>query len=68
MWLFQTLPLEQNMKKREQFLGTFGVLNLSLMFVLVIMQIVGFFGYYKFGENVKESLTLNLETKTNMYV
>lgn len=68
MQRFQILPFQQNMEKKEQFLGTFGVLTISLVFVTLIMQILGFFGYYKFGDDVKESLTLNLDVKNNVCV
>ena len=61
----QVLPLQQNMKNKEQFLGTFGVHNLSMGFVLFLIMIIGFFGYYKNGDEVAASLTFNLDI-TNM--
>lgn len=54
------LPLQQNMKNKERFLGLFGVLNISLFVVVFLMVTIGFFGYYKHGESVANSLTLNL--------
>ncbi|XP_065226276.1 neutral amino acid uniporter 4-like [Planococcus citri] len=60
------LPLQQNMKRKEKFLGSFGVLNLSLTIVVLLIIVVGFFGYFRYGDAVRESLTLNLEAKDNL--
>lgn len=57
------MPLQQNMKKKEQFLGTCGVLNLSLGFVMLLLMMTGFLGYYKNGDEVAASLTFNLDSK-----
>lgn len=56
------------MKEKERFLGTFGVLNVSLSVVVFLMISVGFFGYYKFGDDVQDTLTRNLDAKSDMYV
>ncbi|XP_067621826.1 proton-coupled amino acid transporter-like protein CG1139 isoform X4 [Eurosta solidaginis] len=54
------LPLENNMKRPEDFGGTTGVLNTGMTVVACLYTTVGFFGYLKYGENVKGSITLNL--------
>ncbi|XP_028898855.1 proton-coupled amino acid transporter-like protein pathetic isoform X2 [Zeugodacus cucurbitae] len=54
------LPLENNMKRPEDFGGSTGVLNTGMTIVACLYTTVGFFGYLKYGENVKGSITLNL--------
>lgn len=54
------LPLENNMKTPEDFGGTTGVLNTGMIIVACLYTSVGFFGYLKYGDDVKGSITLNL--------
>ncbi|XP_061388578.1 proton-coupled amino acid transporter-like protein CG1139, partial [Musca vetustissima] len=54
------LPLENNMKTPEDFGGMTGVLNTSMVIVACLYTAVGFFGYLKYGDGVKGSITLNL--------
>lgn len=54
------LPLENNMKNPEDFGGLTGVLNTGMVIVACLYTSVGFFGYLKYGESVKGSITLNL--------
>ncbi|XP_037031296.1 proton-coupled amino acid transporter-like protein CG1139 isoform X2 [Bradysia coprophila] len=54
------LPLENNMKTPEDFRGPFGVLNTGMVIVACLYTAVGFFGYLKYGDHVKGSITLNL--------
>lgn len=54
------LPLENNMKTPEDFGGMTGVLNTSMVIVATLYTSVGFFGYLKYGDGVKGSITLNL--------
>uniref|UniRef100_A0A1I8NFE8 Amino acid transporter transmembrane domain-containing protein n=1 Tax=Musca domestica TaxID=7370 RepID=A0A1I8NFE8_MUSDO len=54
------LPLENNMKTPEDFGGMTGVLNTSMVIVATLYTAVGFFGYLKYGDGVKGSITLNL--------
>lgn len=56
------------MKQKKQFGGPCGVLNLTVLVGLSVTMLVGFLGYWKYGDNVKDSVTLNLELKDNMYV
>ena len=57
----QVLPLHNAMKNPEDFGGWNGVLNKGMTVVVVAYVTIGFFGYLKYGENVKGSVTLNLE-------
>lgn len=54
------LPLENNMKEPESFRGFSGILNMGMTLVVSMYAIIGFFGYWKYGENVAGSITLNL--------
>lgn len=54
------MPVENEMVKPQQFLGCPGVLNIAMSSVVVLYGFVGFFGYLKYGDNVRGSLTLNL--------
>ncbi|XP_046684040.1 proton-coupled amino acid transporter-like protein CG1139 isoform X2 [Homalodisca vitripennis] len=54
------LPLQTEMKNPEKFNSPLGVLNVGNIIVTMLMLIVGFIGYLKYGEHVEGSLTLNL--------
>ncbi|XP_030376711.1 proton-coupled amino acid transporter-like protein CG1139 isoform X2 [Scaptodrosophila lebanonensis] len=54
------LPLENNMRTPQDFGGSTGVLNTGMVIVACLYTSVGFFGYLKYGEGVKGSITLNL--------
>ncbi|XP_026816116.1 LOW QUALITY PROTEIN: proton-coupled amino acid transporter-like protein pathetic [Rhopalosiphum maidis] len=54
------MPLENNMKTPRNFLGVFGVLNVGMGGVTIVYILLGFFGYLKYGEATKSSITLNL--------
>ncbi|XP_050342030.1 proton-coupled amino acid transporter-like protein pathetic [Nymphalis io] len=54
------MPVENEMAKPQHFLGCPGVLNVSMVIVITLYGIVGFFGYVQFGDAVKGSITLNL--------
>ena len=49
------------MKNPEDFGGWNGVLNKGMTVVIAAYVVIGFFGYLKYGEAVKGSVTLNLE-------
>ncbi|CAB3241177.1 unnamed protein product [Arctia plantaginis] len=57
------MPVENEMAKPQKFLGCPGVLNVAMTIVVIIYGVVGFFGYMKFGDSVKTSVTLNLPEK-----
>lgn len=54
------MPLENNMKTPTHFIGCPGVLNFGMFFVVSLYAFVGFFGYLKYGDDTKSSITLNL--------
>lgn len=55
------LPLENNMKTPQDFVGLTGVLNTVMVMVTSLYTAVGFFGYLKYGDKaVKGSITLYL--------
>ena len=58
----QILPLENNMKTPKSFGGKFGVLNFSMLLIIVMYVGMGFLGYMKYGSEALGSITLNLPT------
>lgn len=61
VWIFQVLPLENNMKTPQDFGGWRGVLNTGMVIVACLYTAMGFFGYLKYGDAVAiGSITLNL--------
>lgn len=54
------MPVENDMKKPQHFLGCPGVLNTAMITVVTLYAVIGFFGYVRFGDEVKGSITLNL--------
>lgn len=57
------LPLRNVMKKPKLFARRAGVLNVGMVVVSTLLACCGLFGYWKWGEEVKGSLTLNLPQK-----
>ncbi|XP_011184166.2 proton-coupled amino acid transporter-like protein pathetic [Zeugodacus cucurbitae] len=54
------MPIENSMKKPQQFLGCPGVLNTAMIIVVIFYTAIGFLGYARFGSEVRGSITLNL--------
>ncbi|CAG4962234.1 unnamed protein product [Parnassius apollo] len=54
------MPLENNMKTPNHFIGCPGVLNTGMFFVVSLYAFVGFFGYLKYGDATSGSITINL--------
>ncbi|KAF5301780.1 hypothetical protein FQR65_LT08763 [Abscondita terminalis] len=54
------LPLKNSMKDPTKFLGYFGVFNKSGIIIVSLYFLVGFLGYFCYGSNTKENITLNL--------
>lgn len=54
------VPVENSMKKPQQFLGCFGVLGITMIIVAIMHATIGFLGYARFGDEVQGSVTLNL--------
>jgi len=44
----------------ENYLGFFGVLNMAVFFILFTNIFFGVMGYWRFGEHVEASITLNI--------
>ncbi|XP_033191566.1 proton-coupled amino acid transporter-like protein pathetic isoform X2 [Bombus vosnesenskii] len=55
------MSLENNMKTPTHFIGCPGVLNTGMFCVVLLYSTVGFFGYWRYGEDTKASITLNPE-------
>lgn len=54
------MPVENEMKNPQRFLGCPGVWNTSMVIVITLFGVVGFFGYVHYGDAAKGSVTLNL--------
>ncbi|ESN92740.1 hypothetical protein HELRODRAFT_96051 [Helobdella robusta] len=54
------LPIESQIQNPRDFNGTFGIINLGMIIVTCLYAAVGFYGYLKYGDDVKGSITLNL--------
>lgn len=54
------MPLENAMRTPKQFRGTVGVLNRAMFIIIALYVGMGFFGYLKYGNDVRGSITLNL--------
>lgn len=54
------LSIEQNMKDGSHWLGWFGVLNQAIFIVTILDTVTGLFGYWRYGDEVQPSITLNL--------
>ncbi|XP_051163229.1 proton-coupled amino acid transporter-like protein pathetic isoform X3 [Leptopilina boulardi] len=54
------MPLENNMKTPQNFVGIFGVLNKGMFFVTLIYALLGFLGYYAFVDKTADTITLSL--------
>lgn len=51
------------MKTPGHFVGKCGVLNKSMVSIVILYVGMGLFGYLAFGKNVAGSVTLNLPSK-----
>jgi proton-coupled amino acid transporter len=54
------MPLENSMKNPDHFIGKVGILNIAMLIVVLLYGVIGLFGYLKYGDIVKGSVTLNL--------
>lgn len=57
------MPLENNMKTPQHFVGICGVLNKGMSGVTLIYILLGFLGYIKYQDATMDSITLNLPTE-----
>lgn len=56
------MPVENSMKKPQQFLGFPSILLIAMIAVVVMYTVLGFLGFVRFGAAIKASITLNLPT------
>ncbi|CAH0716554.1 unnamed protein product, partial [Brenthis ino] len=54
------LALEYNMEKPKRFVGLCGLFNIGMVIIMALYLLMGIFGYLKYGDAIKASLTLNL--------
>lgn len=54
------ITLENNMKTPKSFGSRFGVLNVGMFVITLLYAFFGFVGYWKYGAESDESITLNL--------
>ncbi|KAH7731308.1 Protein Y43F4B.7 [Aphelenchoides avenae] len=54
------MPIENRMERPQFFIAWNGVLNSSILVVLSILSVTGFYGYLSIGDDVKDTVTLNL--------
>lgn len=52
------MPVENDMQKPQHFLGCPGVLNTAMITVVVLYAVIGFFGYVRYGEEVRGNVDL----------
>lgn len=54
------MPIANSMIHPQQFLGCPSVLNTAMITVVTLYAVIGFFGYVRYGDDVRGSITLNL--------
>lgn len=55
-----TIPLKNEMNKSEQFDSKFGVLNVGMFVIMIMLLSLGLLSYLKYGDEVHGSVTFNL--------
>ncbi|XP_021709821.1 proton-coupled amino acid transporter-like protein CG1139 isoform X2 [Aedes aegypti] len=60
------LPIENKMKHPQNFLGTCGVVSQAIAFLSILYIATGFFGYARYGDDTKASITLNLPSDSRL--
>lgn len=56
----QVLALEYNMEDPKRFVGACGLLTVGMVIILSLFVLMGVPGYFKYGDETKASITLNL--------
>lgn len=54
------MPLENQMKNPQNFVGIFGILNQGMAIVTAVFAFLGFLGYWCFGNDSEDNIVLNL--------
>lgn len=57
----QIIPLRAEMRNPHNFGKPLGVFNVGMIIVMILFNLVGFIGYLRYGEQVKGSISFNLE-------
>lgn len=60
LFLSQILAIEEKMAKPKSYIKPFGVLNVGMAIVLSLYTLLGFFGYWEYGDEALGSVTLNI--------
>ncbi|XP_016988957.1 glutamate transporter polyphemus [Drosophila rhopaloa] len=56
------MAIEAQMAKPEHYIGWFGILNRAILLVLISYIFFGIMGYWKFGDKIEGSVSLNIPT------
>lgn len=54
------MPVENTMKKPQHFLGCPSVMVIAMTLVMLLYTILGVFGYLRYGDVLRGTITLNL--------
>uniref|UniRef100_T1PB60 Transmembrane amino acid transporter protein n=1 Tax=Musca domestica TaxID=7370 RepID=T1PB60_MUSDO len=54
------LAIEENMAQPKAYLKPFGIMNMGMLIVLTLYITLGFFGYWRYGDDALGSVTLNI--------
>lgn len=57
------MPVENSMKKPQHFLGCPSVLIAAMSVIVFLYSTLGLFGYFRYGDILRGSITLNLPTE-----
>ncbi|CAB3235986.1 unnamed protein product [Arctia plantaginis] len=57
------MPVENSMKKPQHFLGCPSVLVAAMSVIVFLYSTLGLFGYFRYGDILRGSITLNLPTE-----
>lgn len=57
----QVIPLENEMKTPKSYVGWTGVLNRAFLIIVFLYIGMGLFGYLRYGDAIRDSITLSLE-------
>lgn len=61
------LVMENKLKHPEDMIGEVGVLSTGMNLVIIIYAACGFFGFAKYGSDVKGSITLDLPKSVQVF-
>ncbi|KAF5272704.1 hypothetical protein FQA39_LY07731 [Lamprigera yunnana] len=61
------VQVEKYMKNPDHMVRWWGTLNVAMTIILLWYTFIGFLGYWKYGPNVKDAITLNLNADNRAY-